>query len=97
MINFDGSPYNYVEEKVLVCHQGKDKNKRAKEKYKAGKEAEKVEELNIYISCFSIKWYKKADIRIRGQSIYIGGGCVFYMMYTFCIFYLDARSLLSTK
>jgi hypothetical protein len=55
VINFDGSPYNYVGEKVLVCHQGNDKNKRAKEKYKAGKEAEKVEELNIYISCFSIK------------------------------------------
>ena len=54
-INFDGSPYNYVGEKVLVCHQGKDKNKRAKEKYKARKEV-KVEELNIYIYCTLVKW-----------------------------------------
>ena len=54
-ISFDGSPYNYVDEKVLVCRQGKDKNKRAKEKYKTRKEAEKVEEQNIYTSCSSVK------------------------------------------
>ncbi len=58
---------------MLVCHQGKDKNKRAKEKYKARKEAEKVEELNIYISCFSND-VKEAGIRISGQPLYIGGG-----------------------
>ena len=60
---------------MLVCHQGKDKNKRAKEKYEARKEAENVEELNIYISCFSND-IKEAGIRIRGQPLYIGGGVV---------------------